>query len=222
MLPENRKFFHFFSKFRVTYSQGRSSNDVNSIDGWSLMDSKVISGVLIHELAQLASVELSQQWVLSAMHRHGQSLIAMLWRILGNEQDVCDAYQDTFLRLAHYKSGNKPEYIKAYVFRTAGNIAITMLRRRLIETKSITVIARKITTDSTTNCSAELDAKYLQQSLRRAITQLPEYLRNVIIFRDLAELSYIQVGKILGISAATARVYRHKAIHLLSVWMKEE
>ena len=186
------------------------------------MDSKAISGVLIHDLAQLASVELSQQWVLSAMHRHGQSLIAMLWRILGNEQDVCDAYQDTFLRLAHYKNGGKPEHIKAYVFRTAGNVAITMLRRRLIEAKLINVVTQNTSTAKTVDYAAELNSKYLQQHLRQAIAGLPEYLRNVIIFRDLAELSYVQVGKILGISAATARVYRHKAVQLLSVWMKEE
>jgi RNA polymerase sigma factor (sigma-70 family) len=186
------------------------------------MDSKAISGVLSHNLAQLVSVELSQRWVLSAMSRYGQSLIAMLWRILGNEQDVCDAYQDTFLRLAHYKNNGKPEHIKAYVFRTAGNAAITMLRRKLIEAKSINVVAQNISTAKTVDCVAELDAKYLQQHLRCAIAKLPEYLRNVIIFRDLAELSYVQVGKILGISAATARVYRHKAVQLLSVWMKEE
>ena len=44
-------------------------------------------------------VDISRQWVLSAMHRHGATLTALLWRILGNEQDVCDAYQDTFLQL---------------------------------------------------------------------------------------------------------------------------
>ena len=186
------------------------------------MDSKAISGMLGRDMALLASGELSQQWVLSTMQKHGQGLIAMLWRILGNEQDVCDAYQSTFLQLAHYRSGSRPEYVKAYVFRTAGNVAITMLRRKLIEVKSITAIARNATAVAATDCDAELDAKYLRQSLRGAIAQLPEYLRNVVIFRDLAELSYVQVGKILGISAATARVYRHKAVQLLSMRMKEE
>ena len=182
------------------------------------MDSKAISGMLGRDAAVLALGELSQQWVLSAMQKHGQGLIAMLWRILGNEQDVCDAYQDTFLQLAHYKNNSKPEHIKAYVFRTAGNVAITMLRRRRIEAKSMTAIAQNVAADH----AAELDADYLRQNLRSAIAHLPDYLRSVVIFRDLAELPYIQVGKILGISAATARVYRHKAIHLLSVWMKEE
>ena len=186
------------------------------------MDIKAISGILSRDLAGLASVELSQQWVLSAMCRHGQSLIAMLWRILGNEQDVCDAYQDTFLHLAHYKNGGRPEHIRAYVFRTAGNVAINMLRRRLIDAKSINIVAQKTSAAKTVDYAAELNTKYLQQHLRQAITKLPEYLRNVIIFRDMAELPYVQVGKILGISAATARVYRHKAVQLLSVWMKEE
>ena len=39
----------------------------------------------------------------------------MLWRILGNEQDVCDAYQNTFLQLAHYENGQKPEHLRSVV-----------------------------------------------------------------------------------------------------------
>jgi RNA polymerase sigma factor (sigma-70 family) len=68
----------------------------------------------------------------------------------------------------------------------------------------------------------EVDSEYLQEALRRRIAQLPEHLRNVVALRDLAELSYAQVGKILGISAGTARVYRCKAIQLLAMWMSKE
>jgi len=54
------------------------------------------------------------------------------------------------------------------------------------------------------------------------MAQLPEHLRDVIMLRDLAELSYKQVGRILGITPATARVYRCKAVQLLAAWMGKE
>ena len=144
----------------------------------------------------------------------------MLWRILGNEQDVCDAYQDTFLQLAHYQDRQKPKHIKAYIFRTANNVAISMLRRKLIQKKKLpsAVTAKNLVSSPV----SELDSKYLQETLRGCIAQLPEYLRGVITLHDLAELTYAQVGKILGISAATARVYRYKAIQLLSAWMNRK
>lgn len=59
-------------------------------------------------MAAADSVAVSQRWVLAAMQKHGPSLVAMLWRILGNEQDVCDAYQDTFVQLAHSRDGQVP------------------------------------------------------------------------------------------------------------------
>jgi len=162
-------------------------------------------------------VDQSQRWILSAMQRHGQALVTMLWRILGNEQDVCDAYQDTFLQLAHHDIRRKPEHVKAYIFRTAGNVAISMLRRRTAERRRLShVVTRQQNTDSPVR---EIDAKYLQENLRYCMAKLPEHLRNVIALRDLAEMSYSQVGRIMGISPATARVYRCKAVQLLAMWM---
>jgi len=181
---------------------------------------KAASYEFIWDFAISESVDESQQWILSTMQRFGQELVTMLWRILGNEQDVCDAYQDTFLQLAHYEAKQKPEHIKAYIFRTANNIAVSMLRRKVAERKRLsntTVIGKDICSPT-----SELDSKYLQQTLRCCITELPEHLRNVIILRDLAELPYKQIGRILGISPATARVYRCKAIQLLGVWMSKE
>ena len=198
------------------------------------MFGKAVSYGLLGDFAVCEAVEESQRWILSAMQSHGPELVMMLWRILGNEQDVCDAYQETFLKLAHYEGGGKPEYVKAYIFRVANNTAISMLRRRVAEQKrmSSTVVARKIVStpdggqdphdgdqDSPAN---ELDTKCLQETLRCCIARLPEHLRNVITLRELAGLSYAQIGRILGISAATARVYRCKAIQLLAVWMGKE
>jgi len=188
------------------------------------MAGKAVSYGLIWDFAISQSVDQSQRWVLSAMHRYGQELVRMLWRILGNEQDACDAYQDTFLRLAHYEGRRKPEHIKAYVFRTANNIAISMLRRRIAESKVVRRhFAKEARSGNFISLPAnELDSKYLQETLRCCITQLPEHLRNVITLRDLAELSYARIGAILGISASTARDYRCKAVQLLAAWMDKE
>jgi len=59
----------------------------------------------------------------------------------------------------------------------------------------------------------------MQQRLRQAIARLPDYLGDVIVLRDLGEMPYDDVAKTLGITQAAARVYRHKAVQLLALWM---
>ncbi len=165
-------------------------------------------------------VEASQRWILTAMQKHGPELVTMLWRILGNEQDVCDAYQTTFLHLAHRDDRRKPGHIKAYLFRTASNVAITMLRRRVAESRTLCGLeAQSRHVEST---EPDFDARHLTEKLRRLIAELPDPLRSVVALRDLGELPYEQVARTLQISTGTARVYRCKAVQLLAAWMNRE
>jgi RNA polymerase sigma-70 factor (ECF subfamily) len=196
------------------------------------MFDKAVSYGLVWDFSASAAVDESQRWILSVMQKHGQELVTMLWRILGNDQDVCDAYQSTFLRLAHCQSGQKPRHVKAYIFRTASNVAVSMLRRKLVERRGLSATTAGARCTGTpysgtvgsvaASPAHHFDSKCLQETLRCHIARLPEYLRDVITLHDLAELPYSQVGKILGITAATARVYRCKAVQLLSVWMSKE
>jgi len=190
-----------------------------SIGKGLLMLSRTESYRRLWDFAIPDSTIVSQKWVLSAMQTLGPELITMLWRILGNEQDVCDCYQDTFLHLAHIETGIKPSNIRAYVFRSASNTAISILRRRLIEQKNLCQIAEN--QQKQTPIGSELDSGHLQQQLRLNIARLPENLRDVVALHDLAEFPYSQVAKILKITQGTARVYRHKAVQLLAAWMKE-
>lgn len=172
---------------------------------------------LFWDAAAAMAVEESQRWILTAMQRYGHELVTMLWRILGNEQDVCDAYQTTFLRLANHEGGRRPRAVKAYLFRTAGNTAVSMLRRRQTERRALSNI-KEPSAESPSDPS-DFDAAHLVECLRHHITQLPEHLQNVIVLRDLGELSYAEVGRTLGISAGSARVYRCKALQMLAARM---
>jgi RNA polymerase sigma factor (sigma-70 family) len=183
------------------------------------MAGRAVSIELLWDVAIPRSLEQAQGWVLCAMQLHGRELVNMLWRILGNEQDVCDAYQDTYLRLAHHQFGSKPENVKAYVFRSASNIAISILRHRVIENKCSARIPAK---NNTQGPASELDTRYMTDALRTGITELPDHFRDVVTLHDLGDLSYEQTGRILGITAATARVYRCKAVRLLAARMRKE
>jgi RNA polymerase sigma factor (sigma-70 family) len=184
------------------------------------MIGRAVSIELLWDIPIPKALEKTQGWVLCAMQHHGRELVNMLWRILGNEQDVCDAYQDTFLKLAHHEHGCKPENVKAYVFRSASNIAISILRHKLVEKNHL---PSGITTQNNTNSPAsELDTRYLTETLRAGIAELPDHFRDVVTLHDLGELSYEQVAKIMEITAATARVYRCKAVQLLAARMRKE
>ena len=184
------------------------------------MFGKAVTYDLLGDIAGCKAVDERQQWVLTAMQHHGRELVTMLWRLLGNEQDVCDVYQTTFLRLAHLEDGRKPRHIKAYLFRTAGNVAVTTLRRRTLESRKLSDLEDTLPDRQTSRC--DFDGRQLAEGLRACMAQLPENLRTVIILRDLGELPYSEVARIMGISAGTARVYRCKAIQLLSTWMRDE
>jgi RNA polymerase sigma-70 factor, ECF subfamily len=181
---------------------------------------KAVSCDLLWNAAGCEAVDASQQWVLAAMHRHGPELVTMLWRILANEQDVCDAYQTTFVRLAHREDGQRPTHVRAYLFRTASNTAITMLRRRQVESKSLSSIEPP--NGACETAERDFDTRHLAENLRRYIAELPDHLRSVVTLRDLGELPYREVARVMGISAGTARVYRCKAVQLLAAWMSKE
>jgi len=155
---------------------------------------------------------VAHAWVLRVMSAEGSGILRMLWRLLGREADVLDAYQDCFCKLATVGGARRLRNAKAYAYRTAGNIAIEMLRtrKRHKEHHPRVLAAKRGATDDAASAGEPPIAE--STALRDAIAHLPEHLRNVITLRDLGRMSYQDVGRTLSITPATARVYRRHAI----------
>lgn len=164
----------------------------------------------------LPAVRVNQAWVLTVMRKDGPAIVRLLWRMLGREDDVLDAYQDCFCKLIAYseKSGDRPE--RAYVFRVAINAGRDIGRKRRVRSEHLSAVAEEMRRRGEARTAARPGDGLLVEELRNAIEALPERLRDVITLRDLAELSYRDVSKLLNITVGTARVYRREAIVALS------
>ena len=162
-------------------------------------------------------------WLTDLIRREGPAILRMLWRFLGNEQDVMDAYQDCFCRLVARTEHRDLVSAKAYVYRTASNIAIEFLRVRKRRAAHWPRIVRNLgdaaIEEAGETCTSPITG--LTQApfhegeasrLREAIGELPTHLQQVIVLRDLTGMTYEEVGKTLCIEPTTARVYRRHAV----------
>ena len=160
-----------------------------------------------------AAADAAHGWIVRLIKKEGPGILRMLWRLLGTEADVMDAYQDCFCKLAARKQRGDLRNVKAYAYRTASNVAVEMIRTRGRHRDHWpAVVAERGQVQEADPQPAEDDACDRFEDLREAITALPPHLRNVVLLRDLSRMSYQEVGKTLGIDPATARVYRRHAV----------
>jgi len=175
-------------------------------------------------LAELAAADgaASQGWLLSLLQRDGPGVVAVLWRMLGREQDVLDVYQSVVCRLASRGAGRMGSDRGAYFYRSAINAAIELVRRRRREASRRSTAAEYARRSPLDESGATLEHLRLVERTRHAVLGLPPHLRDVIILHDLAGLNYQRVASILNITSGTARVYRRQAIVRLSVKLSKE
>lgn len=160
-------------------------------------------------------------WVLQLMKNDGPGILRMLHRLLSTESDVMDAYQDCFCKLAARGGPTGLVNARAYAYRTAGNIAIEMLRSRRRHENHRPQLRLKATEANQTQTDQDSAPQEFDR-LREAIAQLPPHLQSVVVLRDLGSLPYEEVGRTLGIDPATARVYRRHAIVRLARLLNAE
>lgn len=167
---------------------------------------------LLKELAAARS-DAGEHWILRPLQEYGASVINTLWRMLGREQDVLDAYQNVVCQLAARGPGRIGANRAAYLYRSAINAAIEQMRRRKREREHLGRFAEGLDSEGRM-CDGDSDpaSDGETERLRKAILGLPGQLRDVIVLHDLSGLDYRRVAGIMNITPGTARVYRRHAI----------
>ncbi len=139
---------------------------------------------------------------------HGLAL-----RLTGNEHDADDVVQDTYVRA--YRGLRKfrgDARFSTWLHRITANSASTLMGRRQRHRHDDIDAVIDLADRREAN-----DPEYLLQNdavgvrLRRALENLPERLRNVVVLRDIHGLSHREIAERLDISEAAAKVRLHRA-----------
>jgi len=160
-------------------------------------------------------------------------LLAAARRLLRNEEDARDAVQSAFIRAFQSLSRFREESrLSTWLHRILVNEALMKLRSRArAEEESIDPLLptfvpdghqTRDTVDWSESADKALERAETRALINRAIDQLPESYRTVLVMRDLEEMSTAEVAEMLGVSANVIKVRLHRARQALRTLLEHE
>jgi RNA polymerase sigma-70 factor (ECF subfamily) len=143
--------------------------------------------------------------------RHHASLFDFLARMTGDRAAAEDMVQDVFMRMLRYRATFRDDgRFQTWMFRIARNARADFFRRRgAVEHVSADGIDAAADTPGPARL---LEIGRDIALLKRALLQLREDRRELIIFTRYRGMKHDEIGELLGIDAGTVKVRIHRAM----------
>lgn len=149
------------------------------------------------------------------VRRYYSPLIRYLQRLTGNASLAEEMHQQTWLsvleHLDKFDATGKSGGFKSWLFRIATNKANDHWRSAGRE--KLAKDGLKLVTDETLPAADHrMEATEQEQKLQRAIRQLPENQRQVLLLRYYSNLKFVEIAQAVGCPLNTALGRMHKAM----------
>jgi len=142
-----------------------------------------------------------------------RDIYALAYRLTGNRDDAGDVVQDAYVRayraIRRFRGDSS---FSTWMYRITSNCASTHLSRRTRQrTEELSDDVPIVDLRPEQDPSLRAEAAVLRHHIDRAIRALPERLRQVVVLRDLHDLSHSEIAAKLGITPSAAKVRLHRA-----------
>ncbi|MDP8239267.1 MAG: sigma-70 family RNA polymerase sigma factor [Candidatus Hatepunaea meridiana] len=156
-----------------------------------------------------------------------------IYRIVGNRTVAEDLLQETFIRLwTHRDKYREIARFSTWLYTVAGNLAKSELRkqriRRYLSLSSGSGYSRDSEDekvfelpDKTMDPNRDYERRNIVIRVEEEIQELPLVFREVVVLRDVQELSYEEIGLILKIPLGTVKSRINRARQRLQARLKD-
>jgi RNA polymerase sigma-70 factor (ECF subfamily) len=146
--------------------------------------------------------------------RYRNQLFSFIYRILGDPAFSEDLLQETFIRVwSNRDSYREVARFSTWIYTIAGNLAKSELRRQKIR-RWISIGSPSTRedderpfeiADENSDPERDMERRTIKRRVDDEITKLPRVFKEVIILRDIQELSYEEISEILKIPLGTVK-----------------
>ena len=149
------------------------------------------------------------------VQRHGRRVYNLCLRILGDPDEAADASQDTFLAaLRKLSTFRGDSAFTTWLHRVAVNACYDSLRRK--RRRPLLQIVRDEDDerpDTSLPAPDHADEVVFSVDVSRALLEVPEEFRVVLVLADVQDLPYDEIARVLEIPVGTvkSRVFRGRA-----------
>ena len=164
-----------------------------------------------HELAQVQFGRLYRD--------HGRTILAYALRRVGDPEDAADVVAETFL-IAWRRRAEVPAGAAArlWLYAVAGRVIANLHRSERRRTRLGGRLAESLRTELATHPAARGEAA----EVLRAMAELSEEDRELLLLISWEGLSPSEAAKVLGVSSLAARSRLHRARRRLRALIEEE
>lgn len=167
------------------------------------------------------------------VRQYSQKMYAVARRICSSDDDAQECLQKAFIQVfKNIDSFNQKSSLSTWLHRITTNEALMLLRKnKRQKTSSLADLKqqyneygeRTIFSDSErTNLEEIFELNETIMSLKDIILKLPEKYCNVIMLRDIQEISTAETAVILNISASAVKTQLHRARLLLKAILEQQ
>ena len=156
--------------------------------------------------------EVSRATVVERLFReHNEALIRFLRGRVGSHNEALEVAQEAYVRLLSLDQPGAVSYLRAFLFKTAANIAIDRRRRHQNFDK---VAGRQLFTELTENRTPErqLSGEQTLRHLGALIEGMPPKCREAFIMNQIHGLDAATIATRLGITDSMVRKYVVRAL----------
>ena len=145
------------------------------------------------------------------VYRYKDRLLNFIYRFLNDLDRSEDLVQDTLLKLyTHKDSYREIAKFSTWLYTIAANLARTELRKlKRRKTFSITELSHEdrefIISSSDADPSDDHLSQNFEKNVHQALLALPDDFKTIIILRDIQELSYDEISKIVELPLGTVK-----------------
>lgn len=141
---------------------------------------------------------------------HGDRVYRLAFRLTGNAQDAEDLTQDAFIRVFKSLDRYKPGTFEGWMHRIVTNLFLDQVRRKArIRMDSLPEDQERLPSGHS-GPEQVVVGETFDPVLQRALDNLPPDYRAAVVLCDIEDLTYEQVGRILGIKMGTVRSRIHR------------